>query len=70
MAERLHPNDGRKIARSLEVWRTTGRKHSDIVREKAAAKAAHECRFDCRAMWVHCDQPALDGRLDRRVDGP
>ncbi|PSK43142.1 tRNA dimethylallyltransferase [Elsinoe australis] len=34
MAERWHPNDRRKIQRSLEIWLQTGRRASDIYAEQ------------------------------------
>lgn len=33
-AAELHPNDTRKIARSLQVFRTTGKKHSELLKEQ------------------------------------
>ena len=39
MASRWHPNDRRKIRRSLEVYLTTGRKASDIYRQQRQSPA-------------------------------
>jgi len=39
MAQRWHPNDVRKIRRSLEVWLQTGRKASDVYAEQEARRA-------------------------------
>lgn len=34
MADRWHPNDRRKIQRSLEIWLKTGKRASDVYREQ------------------------------------
>jgi len=39
MAQRWHPNDVRKIRRSLEMWLQTGRKASDLYAEQEARRA-------------------------------
>jgi tRNA A37 N6-isopentenylltransferase MiaA len=39
MAERWHPNDVRKIRRSLEIWLKTGRKASEVYAEQETARA-------------------------------
>lgn len=39
MAERWHPNDRRKIQRSLELWLQTGRRASDIYAEQRENRA-------------------------------
>lgn len=36
MADRWHPNERRKIIRSLEIWLETGKKASEIYREQAS----------------------------------
>lgn len=62
----LHPNARRKVLRSLEIFYTSGKPHSEVVRElKSKSKLAYErtCVF-----WVACDKEVLDERLDKRVD--
>ncbi|XP_060798817.1 tRNA dimethylallyltransferase isoform X2 [Neoarius graeffei] len=73
MAAMLHPNDARKIARSLQVFQETGVKHSRLLeeqREQAGAdglggplRFSNPCIF-----WLHSSMDALDERLDKRVD--
>lgn len=64
MAARLHPNDTRKISRSLEIFRTQGVPQSDIL-----ARQVPELRFKTVCcVWVGCEQDVLDARLDARVD--
>ncbi len=40
MADRWHPNDRRKIQRSLEIWLKTGRLASDIYAEQSKRRAS------------------------------
>ncbi|GAB7358069.1 hypothetical protein MBLNU230_g0231t1 [Neophaeotheca triangularis] len=78
MADRWHPNDRRKIQRSLELFLQTGRKASDIYAEQrlrkqgAAGESAHGyvpfMRFRTLMLWVHTDTPVLHERLANRVD--
>ncbi|XP_010721842.1 tRNA dimethylallyltransferase isoform X1 [Meleagris gallopavo] len=73
MAAKLHPNDKRKVARSLQVFEETGIPHSEILQQQqeeegggplgGPLKYPHSC-----ILWLHADQAALDQRLDQRVD--
>lgn len=45
MAARWHWRDTRKVLRSLEIVKETGRKASDIVAEQASRNAVNEPRF-------------------------
>lgn len=67
-AERLHPNNERKVRASLRVWRRTGRKHSELLKESGGATGAGPPRFECAVLWLDCEADTLRGRLDRRVD--
>ncbi|KAJ2714980.1 tRNA dimethylallyltransferase, mitochondrial [Coemansia spiralis] len=69
MAEKWHPNDRRKVLRALEVLHTTGRRHSEWIRESEQARAAEDTlRFPTLVLWLHADPAALNPRLDVRVD--
>lgn len=80
MADRWHPNDRRKIQRSLEINLQTGRKASDIYAEQRARKSGAvntedvemldtpTMRFPTLLFWVHAEAEASRERLDRRVD--
>lgn len=64
-ANRLHPNDAKRILRALEVWYETGetisahdRRTRDLPPRYEAAVLALTCR----------DRSALYARIDRRVD--
>lgn len=79
MAERWHPNDRRKIQRSLEIYLQTGRKASDIYTEQrqrrksegeddAQSAGADSMRFPTLMFWVNAEPDTLRQRLDDRVD--
>lgn len=73
MADRLHPSDSRKIARSLQVYEQHGKPHSEILQEQqqklggsaygGPQRYEHACVF-----WLQCQREILNERLDKRVD--
>ncbi|KAI9892375.1 MAG: hypothetical protein M1814_001577 [Vezdaea aestivalis] len=82
MADRWHPNDRRKIQRSLEIYLTTGRKASDIYMEQIQKAGrisddntennvyniADAQTSSLLMFWTHCSKQTLDERLNGRVD--
>lgn len=76
MADRWHPNDRRKIRRSLEIFLTSGRRASDIYAEQEQKKAAKEAiasngqstPWQSLLFWVYSKPDILKARLDKRVD--
>ncbi|KAM6899824.1 tRNA dimethylallyltransferase [Xenentodon cancila] len=73
MAAMLHPNDKRKISRSLQVHEETGIPHSRWLEEQRGQEGGDglggPLRFpDPCIFWLHADMEALDKRLDSRVD--
>lgn len=74
MADRWHPNDRRKIRRSLEIFLTTGRPASEIYAEQQSRKRTEPApqqdfsKPDALLFWVHSESQVLKDRLDRRVD--
>lgn len=81
MAGRWHPNDRRKIRRSLEIFLTTGRRASDIYaeqrkrreerdkeRKEATAAAADGKPWQTLLLWVYAKPDILNARLDARID--
>lgn len=78
MANRWHPNDRRKILRSLELYLQTGKKASELYAEQRARKQegierdadaeASSMRFRTLLFWVHADTPVLHERLANRVE--
>lgn len=73
MAAMLHPNDKRKIARSLQVHEETGVPHSRWLEEQRGQEGGDGLGGPLRypdpcIFWLHADMDALDRRLDARVD--
>ncbi|XP_022092988.1 tRNA dimethylallyltransferase, mitochondrial-like isoform X2 [Acanthaster planci] len=72
-AETLHPNNRRKIIRSLQVYEQLGQTHSEMLsgqmEEEGGGPLGGPLRFqDVCILWLQCDRDALDQRLDVRVD--
>lgn len=61
LAERLHPNDHKRLVRGIEVFETTGRKLSALQAEHAARPDRHAAY----GLWL--DRSDLDTRIDARV---
>ncbi|XP_041484474.1 tRNA dimethylallyltransferase-like isoform X2 [Lytechinus variegatus] len=73
MADRLHPNDRRKIIRSLQVYEQHGVCHSDLLKEQRNQEGGSHLGGPLRykdpcVFWVQTEQSVLDTRLDKRVD--
>ena len=64
-AEAIHPNNVKRVARAIEICKTTGRKKSDLDRESREP----DCPYDAVVIGLHynCRQTLYD-RIDRRVD--
>ena len=64
-AEATHPNNLRRVARALEIYRLTGKPKSVFDRESRERAA----RFDCLTLGLDFpDRADLYARIDRRVD--
>ncbi|KAK7898598.1 hypothetical protein WMY93_019451 [Mugilogobius chulae] len=73
MAAMLHPNDKRKVARSLQIHQETGIAHSvwleDQRRQEGGGSLGGPLRYpDPCIFWLHSDMEVLNKRLDGRVD--
>ncbi|XP_012230544.1 tRNA dimethylallyltransferase isoform X2 [Linepithema humile] len=73
MARKLHPNNRRKVIRSLEVFHQFGKTHSELLE---AQRAAGGCGLggplrypNTIILWLRCNNKVLGKRLDNRVDG-
>lgn len=80
MAARWHPNERRKIQRSLQIWMKTGRPASEVYAEQKesagqaygseginGSAAAGSRKHDPLVFWVHAENDILRARLDGRV---
>ena len=63
MANRWHRNDVRKVRRSLEVYYTTGTKHSEHYKDREQHLNYRTC-----LLWLYSPPEILDPILDSRID--
>jgi tRNA dimethylallyltransferase len=77
IADKWHPNDRRKIQRSLEIYLTTGRRASDIYEKQRRQKEETEASsaglhlqspWQTLMLWVYSTPSVLNDRLDNRID--
>ncbi|PVI04684.1 tRNA isopentenyltransferase [Periconia macrospinosa] len=79
MADRWHPNERRKIQRSLEIYLKTGKPASQIYDERRLKQEVSLTsedgeenkagfRFPTLILWVHAARDVLSTRLDSRID--
>ena len=73
MARKHHPNDTRKIKRSLQVFEHSGVTHSELITRQQVQQGATTYGGPMRfqnvcVLWLQCDLNILDERLDARVD--
>nr|XP_053651055.1 tRNA dimethylallyltransferase-like isoform X1 [Cherax quadricarinatus] len=73
IASQYHPNERRKIIRSLQVWEQTGQRHSQLLelqqQQHGGSRLGGGLRYPNTAIvWVTCQQEVLNKRLDDRVD--
>ena len=61
----VHPNNVKRVARAIEICRTTGRKKSDLDRESREP----ECPYDATVIGLlYESRELLYSRIDQRVD--
>ena len=60
-AEKLHPNDLKRVVRALEIYHSGGRKKSELC-------DGNKKRFDYLAVAIDYPREELYARIDRRVD--
>lgn len=63
-ADKLHPNDAKRIIRALEVLHLTGKPISHQQREFDSSLKPTQCRV----FWLHRPRPELHLRIEQRVD--
>uniref|UniRef100_A0A7S2RYY2 C2H2-type domain-containing protein n=1 Tax=Mucochytrium quahogii TaxID=96639 RepID=A0A7S2RYY2_9STRA len=63
----LHPANDRKVARSIQVFLTTGNKHSDIIKEQERRNTSNELLYDCNILWLDCEREPHLLRLKNRI---
>ena len=60
-AEKLHPNDVKRVIRALEIFETTGKPKSEQVLDKTS-------EYDYKLLLLNCSRPLLYERINKRVD--
>jgi len=68
MAKQLHPHDTRKIRRSIEVFETTGEKHSVLIQKQQKSRLEDKARFNAILLWPSCKTEVHRERLNSRVE--
>ncbi|MQL76831.1 hypothetical protein Taro_009240 [Colocasia esculenta] len=69
-ANRIHPNDHRKINHYLSLYERSGLLPSELFQGKASERWGRpdNFRYDCCFLWVDASLPALDRYVEERVD--
>ncbi|KAJ4978067.1 hypothetical protein NE237_008847 [Protea cynaroides] len=69
-ANRIHPNDRRKVNHYLNLYDHHGVLPSKLFRGKAAERwgRVDDFRYDCCFLWVDASLPVLDRYVEHRVD--
>lgn len=72
-ANRMHPNNRRKILRALEVYQKSGETLTSIFKNQRSASGANRLGGPLRypntiLFWLRCNQDVLKERLEKRVD--
>eukprot|EP01061_Rhynchopus_euleeides_P032507 TRINITY_DN54017_c0_g1_i1.p1 TRINITY_DN54017_c0_g1~~TRINITY_DN54017_c0_g1_i1.p1 ORF type:complete len:329 (+),score=77.87 TRINITY_DN54017_c0_g1_i1:131-988(+) len=68
MAAKYHPNDIRRVKRSLEVTFEAGERHSSIISKQDREMMRYEPAGRNLVFWVDAERSVLNTRLDDRVD--
>ena len=64
-ADAVHPNNVKRVARAIEICKTTGRKKSDLDRQSRQP----ECPYDATVIGLrYPEREILYDRINRRVD--
>lgn len=63
-AEKIHPNDARRIIRALEVFKVTGKPISELQADRSGLWGKYSIRIFCLDM----ERDALYERINQRVD--
>lgn len=63
-AEKIHPNDLRRIVRILEVCMVENRKHSELKEDRKGLWG----RYDISIYCLNCDREMLYDRINKRTD--
>ncbi|KDR81416.1 hypothetical protein GALMADRAFT_89311 [Galerina marginata CBS 339.88] len=68
VSQRWHWKDTRKVLRSLEIMKESGKRPSEIIFEQSTSILDSKPRFCTLCFWLYAESAELGGRLDVRVD--
>ncbi|XXQ35491.1 C2H2-type domain-containing protein [Plasmodiophora brassicae] len=68
MAERLHPNDIRRIRRSLEVVAQKQQKHSELLAQSGGRHGIGPPRYRTLAIWLDAAPDVIEDRIQKRTE--
>ncbi|XP_054710203.1 tRNA dimethylallyltransferase-like [Uloborus diversus] len=73
MANTIHPQDRRKIVRSLQVYQQHKSPHSEMIASQRSQNGGSSLGGPLRyqnsvMLWIQCEKEVLEKRLDERVD--
>jgi tRNA dimethylallyltransferase len=63
-AGKIHPNDARRIIRALEVYEATGKKISELQKQRKGLSVDYDVRIFC----LNMDRNSLYQNINKRVD--
>ena len=63
VAEKIHPNNVKRVIRALEIIKSTG-----LTKTEADRRAVKEPAYDAEIFGLDMDREILYGRINRRVD--
>ncbi|KAJ3225516.1 hypothetical protein HK099_006654 [Clydaea vesicula] len=69
MSQKWHPHNDRKIRRSLEIFLSSGKQHSQLICEQQEIEIPHNgLRYKTLIFWLYAEPEVLQARLDQRVE--
>ncbi|KAK1441973.1 p-loop containing nucleoside triphosphate hydrolase like protein [Babesia gibsoni] len=63
----LHPNDRKRITRSLNIIKTHGKKHSELIETRREFRKKIGSKYDALIFTMQCDPGAHKGLIKRRT---
>ena len=67
MANKLHPNNLRRIQLSLDIYKKTGQKHSDILLQKGELRG-NQTNYQICILWLYNTLDIIKERITKRID--
>lgn len=68
MSEKVHPEDRRKIVRSLEVFESHGEKFSELINKQKEYNLEEKPLLNALVLWLKCEEKEHESRLKNRIE--